>query len=166
MKLNQLHDNPGATKNRMRVGRGIGSGKGKTSGRGVKGQKARKSGTVRAGFEGGQNPLYRRLPMRGFNNSNFTVDYFVINTGLLQRLVDQNKLDPKAEVTVASLIALGLTKKAKAGLKVLGTGDLSAKLTITAAAASQSALEKVKKAGGTLNLIAKKEPVKKLTKKA
>src|SRR3982750_4406405 len=99
MKLNQLHDNPGAKKNRMRVGRGIGSGKGKTSGRGVKGQKARKSGTVRAGFEGGQNPLSRPLPMRGFNNVNFTTTYFVVNVGLLQRLVESKKLDASKPIT-------------------------------------------------------------------
>lgn len=166
MKLNQLKDNPGASKNKMRVGRGIGSGKGKTSGRGVKGQKARKSGTVRAGFEGGQNPLYRRLPMRGFNNANFTTEYCVVNVGLLEKLVENGKLDASKPITIESIINAGLTKKAKDGLKILGTGEIKSKLTITAAAASGSALEKVKKAGGTLTLIAKKEPVKKLEKKA
>lgn len=166
MKLNQLRDNPGATKTKIRVGRGIGSGKGKTSGRGVKGQKARKSGNVRAGFEGGQNPLYRRLPMRGFNNVNFTTTYTVVNIGLLQKMVDEGKLDASKPVTIESIIATGLTKKAHDGLKVLGTGELKAKLTITAAAASGSAVEKVKKAGGSLNLIVKKVQEGKLKPKA
>ncbi len=166
MKLNQLRDNPGANKDKIRVGRGIGSGKGKTSGRGVKGQKARKSGNVRAGFEGGQNPLYRRLPMRGFNNTNFTTTYFVVNTGLLQVLVDQNKLKAGDTVTIESMIAAGLTKKPLDGLKILGNGDLTTKLVITAAAASASAIEKVKKAGGSLTIIEKKVQEGKLKPKA
>ena len=166
MKLNQLTDNQGAHKAATRVGRGIGSGKGKTSGRGVKGQKARKSGNVRAGFEGGQNPLYRRLPMRGFNNSNFTKTYAVVNVGTLQQMVDDKRLDASKPVTVEAIVAAGLTKKPYDGLKVLGNGDISAKLTITAAAASQSAIEKVQKAGGKLDVIEQPEPVKKLVKKA
>src|SRR4051812_14651348 len=111
MKLNQLRDNPGANKTKIRVGRGIGSGKGKTSGRGVKGQKARKSGNVRAGFEGGQNPLYRRLPMRGFNNANFTTTYATVNVGTLQKMVEDGRLDASKPVTIESIIASGLTKK-------------------------------------------------------
>lgn len=166
MKLNQLSDNQGATKSKIRVGRGIGSGKGKTSGRGVKGQKARKSGNVRAGFEGGQNPLYRRLPMRGFNNANFTTEYCVVNVGLLQKLVDDGKIAAGSTVTIESIVSAGLTKKAKDGLKVLGTGELKTKLTITAAAASASAVEKVKKAGGNLSLIEKKVQEGKLKPKA
>ena len=156
MKLNQISDNQGANKSKTRVGRGIGSGKGKTSGRGVKGQKARKSGNVRAGFEGGQNPLYRRLPMRGFNNANFTTHYATVNVSTLQQMIDDGRLKAGAEVTIDTIIASGLTKKPYDGLKVLGNGDLTAKLTIVAAAASASAIEKVKKAGGSLTLIEKK----------
>jgi len=166
MKLNQLTDNQGANKAKTRVGRGIGSGKGKTSGRGVKGQKARKSGTVRAGFEGGQNPLYRRLPMRGFNNVNFTTNYATVNVGTLQQMVDDGRLDASKPVTIESIIASGLTKKPYDGLKVLGNGDISAKLSITAAACSASAAEKVKKAGGSLTVIEKKVNEGKLKPKA
>lgn len=155
MKLNQLRDNKGANKDKIRVGRGIGSGKGKTSGRGVKGQKARKSGNVRAGFEGGQNPLYRRLPMRGFNNVNFTTTYATVNVSMLQKMVEDGRLDPSKPVTIDSIIASGLTKKPYDGLKILGSGELTTKLTITASACSASAMEKVKKAGGTLTLIEK-----------
>lgn len=156
MKLNQLSDNPGANKAKIRVGRGIGSGKGKTSGRGVKGQKARKSGNVRAGFEGGQNPLYRRLPMRGFNNANFTSTYATVNVGTLQKMVEDGRLDASKPVTIDSIIASGLTKKPYDGLKILGNGDLTTKLTITASASSASAIEKVKKAGGSLTILEKK----------
>lgn len=168
IKLNQLADNQGATQNTKRLGRGIGSGKGKTSGRGVKGQKARKSGNVRAGFEGGQNPLYRRLPMRGFNNFNFAVDYCEVNVGTLQKLVDEGKLDAAKPISIESIIGIGLTKKAKDGLKVLGNGELKAKLHIIAAHASASAAEKLKAAGGKLEILPKKEYASgvKLTKQA
>ncbi len=155
--LNQLSDNPGAHKTSKRVGRGIGSGKGKQAGRGTKGQGARKSGNVRPGFEGGQNPLYRRLPMRGFNNANFTTEYMVVNVGTLQKMVEDGRLDAKQPVTIETIIAAGLTKKAKDGLKILGTGELTTKLTISAAHASQSAVEKVQKAGGKLEILPKKE---------
>ena len=166
MNLNQLSDNKGARKNRTRVGRGIGSGKGKTCGRGMKGQKSRSGGSIRPGFEGGQNPLYQRLPMRGFNNKNFTTNYSIINLGDLQKMIDEGSVSDKDTITLDVLMAAGLTKKAgKDGLKILGSGDLKAKLTIEAAAASASAVEKVKKAGGTLTLPEKKEPVKKLPKK-
>lgn len=166
MKLNQLRDNQGANKTKIRVGRGIGSGKGKTSGRGVKGQRARKSGNARAGFEGGQNPLYRRLPMRGFNNANFTTTYCTVNVGTLQKMVEDGRLDASKPVTIESIIATGLTKKPYDGLKILGNGELSTKLTITASAASQSALDKVSKAGGKLSLIEKKVQEGKLKPKA
>ena len=166
MKLNQLRDNPGANKDKTRVGRGIGSGKGKTSGRGVKGQKARKSGNVRAGFEGGQNPLYRRLPMRGFNNANFTTTYATVNVGTLQKMVEDGRLDASKPVTIESIIASGLTKKAYDGLKVLGNGELKTKLTITAAACSGSAADKVKAAGGSLTVIEKKENIGRYLPKA
>lgn len=152
MKLNQLTDNAGARKSRNRVGRGIGSGNGKTSGRGHKGLGARSGGRVMAGFEGGQNPLYRRLPMRGFNNHNFRTEYTTINVGDLQALVEAGKLDAKNPITIASLQAAGITKKAHDGLKILGGGDVKIKLTIDAAAASKSAVEKVAKAGGKINL--------------
>ena len=166
MKLNQLRDNQGANKSKTRVGRGIGSGKGKTSGRGVKGQKARKSGNVRAGFEGGQNPLYRRLPMRGFNNTNFTTTYATVNIGTLQKMVEDGRLDASKPVTVESIIASGLTKKGYDGLKILGNGELKTKLTITAAACSASAAEKVKKAGGTLTILEVKEHIGRYLPKA
>lgn len=166
MKLNQLRDNPGANKSKIRVGRGIGSGKGKTSGRGVKGQKARKSGNVRAGFEGGQNPLYRRLPMRGFNNTNFTTTYATVNVSTLQRMVDDGRLDASKPVTIDSIIASGLTKKPYDGLKILGNGELTTKLTITASACTGSAAEKVKAAGGSLTILEKKENIGRYLPKA
>jgi large subunit ribosomal protein L15 len=156
IKLNQIADNQGATHNTKRVGRGIGSGKGKTSGRGVKGQKARKSGGVRAGFEGGQNPLYKRLPMRGFNNFNFRTEYCEVNVGMLQKLVDMGKLDANKPISIESVIGIGLTKKAKDGLKLLGNGELTSKLNIVAAHASASAAEKVARAGGKIEILAKK----------
>ena len=166
MKLNQLRDNPGANKSKIRVGRGIGSGKGKTSGRGVKGQKARKSGNVRAGFEGGQNPLYRRLPMRGFNNTNFTTTYATVNVSTLQKMVDDGRINPSLPVTIDTIIASGLTKKPYDGLKILGNGELTTKLTITASACSGSAAEKVKKAGGSLTIIEVKEHIGRYLPKA
>ena len=157
MKLNSISDNSGARKLRNRVGRGIGSGNGKTSGRGQKGLGARSGGKVRLGFEGGQNPLYLRLPMRGFNNYNFQTVYATVNVGDLQRLVDEKRLDAKKTITVETLQAIGLFKKAKDGLKVLGNGEVSAKLTIDATAASKSAIEKIAKAGGELKTAPVKE---------
>lgn len=158
LTLADIRDNAGARKRLMRVGRGRGSGKGKTSGRGVKGQKARKSGNVRAGFEGGQNPLYKRLPMRGFNNKNFTTTYTIVNIGTLQQMVDDGRLKASDTITIDSIIAAGLTKKPYDGLKVLGSGDLKTKLTITAAAASQGAISAVEKAGGKITIIEKAAP--------
>lgn len=166
MKLNQLADNAGSHHRKMRVGRGIGSGKGKQAGRGCKGQKARSGAHIRAGFEGGQNPLYRRLPMRGFNNYNFTTTFAVVNVGTLQQMVDDGRLDAGKPITVDSIIAAGLTKHAYDGLKVLGNGDVTSKLTIQAAAASASAVEKVKKAGGNLAVAEKKVTEGKLKPKA
>ena len=159
MKLNDLRDNPGARKARITVGRGIGSGKGKTSGRGVKGQKARTGVSIR-GFEGGQMPLHRRLPKRGFNNI-FAKDYAEINLGRIQAAIDAGKLDPKIAITSASLMQSGMTAKAKDGVRLLGKGELKAKLDLTVAGASKSAIAAVEKAGGTVTLTAKpKEPKK------
>lgn len=165
MKLNNIADNKGARKGANRVGRGHATGNGKTSGRGHKGLGQRSGGKVRLGFEGGQNPLYMRLPMRGFNNANFTKTYATVNIGDLQELVDNKKLDAKTTITVETLQSIGLFKKAKDGLKVLGNGEVKAKFTIEAAAASASALEKVKAAGGEIKLPEAKEKVRKLPKK-
>ncbi len=165
MKLNQLSDNLGARKGKNRVGRGIGSGNGKTAGRGHKGQLSRSGGKVRIGFEGGQNPLYQRLPMRGFSNANFTKSYCEVNVGDLQALVDAGRLDAKKPITIEVIQSIGMSKKAKDGLKVLGTGELKTALTIEAAGASKSAMEKVSKAGGTLTVAEVKENPRKLPKK-
>jgi large subunit ribosomal protein L15 len=152
MKLNGISDNPGATKERMRVGRGIGSGKGKTAGRGVKGQKAR-TGVAIKGFEGGQMPLHRRLPKRGFWNP-FSVDYNEVNLGRIQQAVEAGKLDANAPVTLEALIAAGVVSKPRDGVKVLGNGELTAKLTFEVAAASKSAVAAIGKAGGAVKLLA------------
>ncbi len=151
MKLNEIHDNPGSSKNRMRVGRGIGSGKGKTGGRGVKGQKAR-SGVAIKGFEGGQMPLHRRLPKRGFWNP-FSVDYNEVNVGRIQTAVDAGKLDTGAPVTLEALIASGVVSKPRDGVKILGVGELSAKLTFEVSAASKGAVAAIEKAGGSIRLL-------------
>ena len=156
MKLNELHDNNGARKSATRLGRGIGSGKGKTAARGVKGQKSRSGASIRPGFEGGQRPLYLRLPMLGFTNK-FRKEYTIINVGTLQKLVDLGRVDSAKPVTMETLQTAGFTKKAaKNGLKILGTGELKAKLTIQAAVASRSALDKVSNAGGKVELPASK----------
>ena len=151
MKLNQISDNPGATKDRMRVGRGIGSGKGKTAGRGVKGQKAR-TGVAIKGFEGGQMPLHRRLPKRGFNNL-YAQDLNEVNLGRIQEAVDAGKLEKAATVTVESLVAAGIIARPRDGVKLLGQGELTAKLSFEVAAASKSAVEAVEKAGGSVTLL-------------
>jgi len=148
MRLNELRDNPGATKARKRVGRGIGSGTGKTGGRGVKGQKSR-SGVSLLGFEGGQMPLYRRLPKRGFKNP-FSKDYSVVNLGRLQTAIDDGKLDAKKTVDEAALIACGIASKSKDGIKLLAKGELKSKLTLDVARASKAAIDAVEKAGGTV----------------
>jgi large subunit ribosomal protein L15 len=151
MKLNGISDNPGSSKERMRVGRGIGSGKGKTGGRGVKGQKAR-TGVAIKGFEGGQMPLHRRLPKRGFWNP-FSTNYNEVNLGRIQEAVEAGKLDAKATVTLESLLAAGVLTKARDGVKILGQGELTAKLTFEVAAASKSAVAAIEKVGGAITLL-------------
>lgn len=158
MKLNQLSDNDGATKNRKRIGRGIGSGKGKTGGRGIKGQKSR-SGVSLVGFEGGQMPLYRRLPKRGFTNI-FRKKFAEINIGRLQKAIDEGTLDAKTDINEASLRAAGLIKGRVDGIRILAKGDLKAKLKIEADGASAGAIAAVEKAGGSIAVKAKPEPAK------
>ena len=148
MKLNEIRDNEGATKARMRVGRGIGSGKGKTAGRGVKGQKARTGVSIK-GFEGGQMPLHRRLPKRGFNNIH-AHDLNEVNLGRVQAAVDAGKLDASAPVTVDALVKAGIIARARDGVKLLGVGELTAKLSFEVTRASKSAVEAVEKAGGSV----------------
>lgn len=152
MKLNEIKDNEGALKSRKRVGRGIGSGTGKTGGRGVKGQKAR-SGVAINGFEGGQMPIYRRLPKRGFNNI-FRADYVVVSLGRIQAAIDAKKLDGKKTVDAAALKAAGVIRREKDGVRVLADGELKAKITLEVAGASKPAVEKVEKAGGSVKLLA------------
>jgi large subunit ribosomal protein L15 len=154
MKLNELRDNAGARKGRMRVGRGIGSGKGKTAGRGQKGAKAR-SGVAINGFEGGQMPLHMRIPKRGFNNI-FAKDYAIVNLGMVQKLVDSGKLDAKAVVDHAALQAAGVARGGKDGVRLLGKGELTAKVAFSVAGASAGAVAAVEKAGGSVTLIAGK----------
>jgi len=152
MKLNEIKDNEGALKSRKRVGRGIGSGTGKTGGRGVKGQKAR-SGVAINGFEGGQMPIYRRLPKRGFNNI-FRADYVVVSLGRIQAAIDAKKLDGKKTVDAAALKAAGVIRREKDGVRVLADGELKAKITLEVAGASKPAVEKIEKAGGSVKLLA------------
>ena len=154
MKLNGISDNPGSSKNRMRVGRGIGSGKGKTGGRGVKGQKARTGVRVK-GFEGGQMPLHRRLPKRGFWNP-FSTDYNEVNIGRIQEAVDAGKLHAGEQVTVEALIKAGVCAKPRDGVRILGVGELKAKLTFLVAGASKGAREAIVKAGGGVEVIVAK----------
>jgi large subunit ribosomal protein L15 len=150
MKLNEIQDIDGATKARKRVGRGIGSGKGKTSGRGVKGQKSR-SGVAVNGFEGGQMAIYRRLPKRGFKNI-FAKNFNVVSVGRVQQAIDAGKLDAKSEVNSDSLLKAGVIRKTKDGVRILGDGEVKAKLTFAVAGASKTAVEKIEKAGGTVKL--------------
>ena len=153
MKLTEIRDNEGAHKSRIRVGRGIGSGKGKTGGRGVKGQKAR-SGVAVKGFEGGQMPLYRRLPKRGFNNL-FAKDLNEVNLGRIQQAVEAGKLDANGAVTIEALVAAGvITRQAKDGVKILGVGELKTKLAFEVYGASKSAVEAIEKAGGSVKILA------------
>ena len=149
IKLNELRDNDGARKGRVRVGRGIGSGLGKTAGRGQKGQKSR-SGVSIHGFEGGQMPLHMRIPKRGFNNI-FAKDYAEVNLGAIQKAVDAGKLTA-TDITQAELNAAGLTRGGKDGVRLLAKGELTAKLSITVAGASKSAIEAVEKAGGSVTI--------------
>ena len=150
MKLNELADNSGSTKKRMRVGRGIGSGKGKTSGRGVKGQKARTGVNIK-GFEGGQMPLHRRLPKRGFANI-FAKDFNEVGLGRVQEAIDAGRLDAKAPVTADALKAAGVIRRAKAGVRLLANGELKAKVDFDIAGASKSAIAAVEKAGGSVKV--------------
>jgi large subunit ribosomal protein L15 len=147
MKLNEIRDNPGSHYRAKRVGRGIGSGKGKTSGRGGKGQTAR-SGVAINGFEGGQTPLHRRLPKRGFNNKIFQKDYKIVNLDRLQAAVDAGKLSAGGSIDTAGLVAAGILRRAGDGVRLLGKGKLSAALTIEVAGASKSAIDAVEAAGG------------------
>ncbi|GAA5540955.1 50S ribosomal protein L15 [Brucella sp. NBRC 113783] len=150
MKLNDLRDKPGSVKARKRVGRGIGSGTGKTAGRGVKGQKSR-SGVSINGFEGGQMPIYRRLPKRGFTNI-FAKSFNVVSLGRVQAAIDAGKLDAKAVVNLEELKAAGVIRRAKDGVRILSDGELKAKVTFEVAGASKSAVEKIEKAGGSIKL--------------
>ena len=151
MKLNEISDNEGAVKERMRVGRGIGSGKGKQAGRGGKGQTAR-SGYRNKGFEGGQMPLHRRLPKRGFTPPNAR-DLNEVNLGRIQEAVEAGKLDQNAPVTVEALVAAGVCSKPRDGVKVLGVGELKTRLTFEVAGASRSAVEAIERAGGAIKVL-------------
>lgn len=151
MKLNELRDNEGARKSRMRVGRGIGSGKGKTAGRGQKGQKSREGVSI-AGFEGGQMPLHMRLPKRGFNNI-FATDYAEVNLGAIQKMIDAGKLATDAVIDHATLKAAGLARGGKDGVRLLAKGELTTKLSFTVAGASKGAIEAVAKLGGVVDVI-------------
>jgi len=154
MRLNEIKDKVGARKERVRIGRGIGSGVGKTGGRGGKGQTAR-SGVAIGGFEGGQMPLHRRLPKRGFNKWQ-RKDFNAINIGALQKAVDDKRIDASKPVNLAALVAAGVLRRPKDGLRVLGEGEIKAKLALTVDHASASAKSAIEKAGGSVTLIEKK----------
>jgi large subunit ribosomal protein L15 len=155
MKLNELSDNPGAHYRFKRIGRGIGSGKGKTSGRGGKGQTAR-SGVALAGFEGGQTPLHRRMPKRGFNHKMFRKDFHVINLGRLQQAVESGRLKADAPVNGAALVAAGMLRRLGDGVRLLAKGELKTALTIEVVGASKAAIEAVEKLGGKVIVAAPK----------
>ena len=150
MKLHELHDNEGAAKKQKRVARGPGSGKGKTAGRGIKGQKSR-SGVAIGGYEGGQMPLYRRLPKRGFSKPN-RKEFAVVNLGLIEKFIGLGKLDIKAEIDEDALVAAGLTSNKRDGIRILGKGAITSKVTLKVTGASASAIEAVKAAGGSITL--------------
>jgi large subunit ribosomal protein L15 len=152
MKLSEIADNAGSRKKRMRVGRGIGSGKGKTAGRGGKGQTAR-TGVRIKGFEGGQMPLHRRLPKRGFNNV-FRVEYAEVNLDRIQQAIDAKQLDVGAVINAESLVKAGVVKRARAGVRLLGRGEIKAKVNVEVHGASKSAVAAVEKAGGSVKLLA------------
>ena len=162
MKLNQIKDNVGSTKNRKRIGRGIGSGTGKTSGKGHKGQKAR-SGVSIKGFEGGQMPIHRRLPKRGFKNIN-RVCYTELNLGKIQKLIDSSKIDPKKIINYKILLDLGLVKSNKTRIKLLAKGEIKNKIDIEVSAFSNSAKEIIEKAGGSIIVLDNKRIDKKAKK--
>ncbi|MDB5508169.1 MAG: rplO [Hyphomicrobiales bacterium] len=154
MKLNGISDNPGSSKNRMRIGRGIGSGMGKQGGRGGKGQTAR-SGVRIKGFEGGQMPLHRRLPKRGFTNI-FATDYNEVNLGRIQQAIEAGKLDAGQTITVDALVAAGVCARARDGVKILGNGELTSKVNLEVASASKSAVAAIEKAGGSVKMLVAK----------
>ena len=155
MKLNELADRPGSRKPRQRIGRGIGSGSGKTGGRGGKGQTAR-SGVRIKGFEGGQMPLHRRLPKRGFRNTAFALKLNEVNLGRLQAAIDAGKLDTEGKIDAEALVKAGLLRRAKDGVRLLGNGELKAKVALSVYGASKSAVAAVEKAGGTVEILAPK----------
>jgi len=152
VKLSELKDNPGAVKSRKRVGRGIGSGTGKTGGRGVKGQKSR-SGVAINGYEGGQMPIHMRLPKRGFNNP-FAKKLNIVSLGRLQVAIDAGKLSTEGTVTVTEMVAAGILRRAKDGVRVLSDGELKAPLKLSVWGASKAAVEAVEKAGGSVEILA------------
>jgi len=152
MKLNELRDNPGATKTQKRKARGPGSGKGKTAGRGIKGQKSR-SGVAINAYEGGQMPLYQRLPKRGFNKPN-RKSFAVVNLGLIEKFVAEGKLDASAAITEDALVASGLVRRRRDGIRVLAKGEIASKVTLQVSGASNAAVEAVEKAGGMVEIIA------------
>jgi large subunit ribosomal protein L15 len=164
MKLHQLSDNPGARKSRIRVGRGIGSGKGKTAGRGGKGQTAR-TGVAIKGFEGGQMPLFRRLPKRGFKNIS-RARFVVVNIGRLQEAVNDKLIDASKTIDVAVLKAAGVVNNERDGVRLLGKGEVSAKLTVEVAGASKSAIAAIEKQGGAVHVKPKRVPVEKADAKS
>lgn len=151
MKLNGISDNPGSSKERMRIGRGIGSGMGKQGGRGGKGQTAR-SGVRIKGFEGGQMPLHRRLPKRGFTNI-FATDYNEVNLGRVQQAIEAGKLDVSKTVTVEALVEAGVCARKRDGVKILGNGELTSKVVFEVASASKSAIAAIEKAGGSVKVL-------------
>ena len=155
MKLHELHDNEGAIRKKKRIGRGPGSGKGKTGGRGLKGQKSR-SGVAINGYEGGQMPLYQRLPKRGFNNPN-RKSYAVVNLGLIEKFIGAKKLDAKAEINEDILVASGLVRRKLDGVRILAKGELKSKVNLVVTGASRAAIEAVSKAGGTLTTASSSE---------
>ncbi len=150
MKLNELSDNPGAAKKQKRVARGPGSGKGKTAGRGIKGQKSR-SGVAIGGYEGGQMPLYRRLPKRGFNKPN-QLRFAVINLGLIEKFIGLGKLDASSEITEDALVAAGLTGHKRDGIRILNKGEFKSKVNLVVAGASAAAIDAINAAGGSITL--------------
>jgi large subunit ribosomal protein L15 len=155
MKLHELSDRPGASKTRKRIGRGIGSGKGKTGGRGGKGQTAR-SGVRIKGFEGGQMPLHRRLPKRGFKNVKFARKLNEVNLGKLQAAIDAGTIDAAAKIDAAALVKAGVLRRAKDGVRLLGGGEIKAKVALAVFGASKSAVAAVEKAGGSVEILAAK----------
>jgi len=164
MKLHELADNPGAAKKQKRVARGPGSGKGKTAGRGIKGQKSR-SGVAISGYEGGQMPLYRRLPKRGFTKPN-QKNFAVVNLGLIEKFIAAGKLDASVEITEDALVAAGLTSTKLDGIRVLNKGAVTTKITLIVTGASAAAVEAVSAVGGTLTVLPQPEPYGKSKRKA